>query len=369
MSVEVAHFGARSSREPVLVDVGTCNAIGLDPHQTWAFRRAEITAFVESPFRLPSGNVLSFARVRQLDPRTTGVDRVAAMAARAIASVDRTLSRIPASARIGVALCISDRADLPGLERRASQLRRRLESELVGPLLERGLDVQPRTYDQGHASMAHAALWLGRALEGRELDLGLVLGADSHYDPVLLEHHFADERVLDSDWREAFVPGEAATVLVLARPDVAREMGVEPTARLLSAATHEEVARRDNDVGQLGLGLSRAAVAVVRRLVDEGRALDWWLSDATGESLRLQELQLAWPRAAHLAMTPEGSLDMLPSHFGELGAATMPTGVMLGVEGLRRGDPAGRTVLVTGSSDGGERGVVLFEAIPPPAPR
>ena len=41
------------------------------------------------------------------------------------------------------------------------------------------------------------------------------------------------------------------------------------------------------------------------------------------------------------------------------------TAAMLGIEGLRRRDPAGRVVLVSGSSLNGERGVVAFTAAPP----
>lgn len=364
-SLAVAHFAEDSSREPVLVDVGTCNALGLDPHQTWAFRRAELTAFVESPFRLPSGNVLSFGRVRQLDPRLVGVERVVALAVRALDAIGGTLAKIPREAKLGLFLCLPARCDLERGDRSGRQLRRRLESAVVGPFLERGFDVVARSVARGHASLAYAALDVGRMLEQRQLDVAVVLGADSHYDPLVLEAHFERERVLDSEWREAFVPGEAATALVLARPQVARELGMTPMARLMSAATGEEVATRDDDVGLLGLGLSRPAVAVAKRLKREGRPLDWWLCDVTGETFRIQELQLAWPRASHIAMTPDGSLDMLPSHFGDLGAATMPTGVMLGCEGLRRGDPVGTTFLVSGSSDEGHRGVVLFEVIHP----
>lgn len=43
----------------------------------------------------------------------------------------------------------------------------------------------------------------------------------------------------------------------------------------------------------------------------------------------------------------------------------MATAVTLGIEALRRGDPAGSTCIVTGSSDEGERSVVLVSARAP----
>lgn len=359
MGLEVAHFGRGRSTEPVVVATSTINALAPTPYQTWAFWRAEITGFVGSPFRLPSGNALTFARVRQLDPRLIGADRLVALVDRALEPIDELVARVPMRARLGVALCLPERFDPERADERGRYARRRLESTIIGPLIERGYDVITRTITMGHAGFGHAAREVGSMLESRRLDVAILIGVDSYYDPFVLEELFEEQRVLDSIWREAFVPGEAASAVVLAAPDVARELGVRPLATLDSVATNEEVATPDNDVGLLGLGLSRPAVAVVKRLKEEKRTLDWWISDATGEPFRVQELQLVWPRAAHLAMTEEGKLDLLPSYLGDIGAATMPTAMALAIEGLSRGDPRGRTCLLTGSSHGGERGVVL----------
>lgn len=365
MSLDVAHFGLESSREPWIVGTATINALAFDPYRTWAFRRAEITGFVGSPFFLPSGNRAGFARVRQLDPRTIGGERLSLLAMRALDQLGAVLAGVPTRARLGVALCAPERTDPRAGTKSGSYTRRRLESMLVGPLIERGLEVIARTYSEGHAGFAHASLEVGRMLEADQLDLGLILGVDSYYDPFLMEELAREQRILDEEWREAFVPGEAASAVLLAQPRAARELRLEPMARLDSVAVDSEIATMDNDVPLLGSGLSRPAVALCKRLKDERRALDWWLCDVTGEPFRTRELQLAWPRASHLAWTDRSVLELLPTHFGEIGAASMVTGTVLGVEGLRRGDPAGSTVLVTGSSRGGQRGVVLLSARAP----
>lgn len=364
MTLDVAHFGLETSHEPVVIATGTINALGADPYRTWAFRRAEITGFVGSPFRMPSGNIAAFARVRQLDPRTIGGDRMVTLATRALDSIGGLLARVPTRARLGIALCLPERADPRHAAGSGHYARRRIESTIVGPLVERGHDAMARTYALGHAGFAHALVETGRMLEGGRLDVALVLAVDTYYDPFVLEPLFREQRVLDEDCREGFVPGEAASALLLARPGVARELGAEPLATLDSAATNQEVATEDNDVPLLGQGLSRPAVALTKRLKGERRTLDWWLCDVTGEPFRTRELQLAWPRASHLAWTDRSVLELLPSHFGEIGAASMATGAVLGIEGLRRGDPAGSTVMVTGSSRGGARGAALFTARP-----
>lgn len=365
MSLDVAHFGLESSREPVIVGTSTINALAPDPYRTWAFRRAEVTGFVGSPFRLPSGNRAPFARVRQLDPRTLGGHRLTQLATRALDQLGDALARIPTRARLGVALCTPERTDAREGTKSGSYTRRRLESTLVGPLIERGLEVMAKTYALGHAAFGHAALEVGRMLEQDQLDLALVLAVDSYYDPFVVEALVAEQRILDEDWREGFVPGEAASAILLAQPRAARDLGLEPIGRLESAAVDVELATMDNEVPLLGNGLSRPAVAVCKRLKEEQRPLDWWLCDVTGEPFRTRELQLAWPRASNLAWTERSLLELLPTHFGEIGAASMVTGVVLGMEGLRRGDPAGSSLLVTGSSRGGQRGVVLLSARAP----
>jgi 3-oxoacyl-[acyl-carrier-protein] synthase-1 len=234
-----------------------------------------------------------------------------------------------------------------------------VESRIAGPFVEAGYEIALSIVAKGHASMAYALLDVGTMLRDRRLDIALVLGVDSYYDPDVLEGLFQEQRVLDSDWRDSFVPGEAASAVLLARPDVARQLGLAAIAEIESVGTNEEVATIENDVGNLGLGLSRPAVAICKKMKQEKRKLCWWISDMTGETFRVQELQVAWPRAAHLVMGPQDTIDVLPTHLGDIGAATMPTSLCLAIEGLRRGSPRGDHALITGSSALGARGVIL----------
>jgi len=69
-------------------------------------------------------------------------------------------------------------------------------------------------------------------------------------------------------------------------------------------------------------------------------------------------------RVSRHVLRPTATLDFVYPTLGDLGAAVMPTGVVLAIEGMRRGAPAARSAVVTGSSDGGARGVVLVAAAP-----
>lgn len=357
-ALNAQHMGWGASTGPVVLDVATINGLGATPHQTWAFRRAETTAFVGSPFKLPSGRPVAFARVRQLDPRVVGGARLSALAERVLAAAQPALARVPREASTAALLCLPERMAVEHADAGERAIRAHLEQLVADRLGHREL----ATVARGHASFAYGLLEAAERMRRRELEVLIAVALDSYYDPAVLDRLFEAQRVLSSDWHDAFVPGEAATLMVLARADVARRLGATPLATIESAVSNEEVATLDNDVGLLGLGLSRAAVAVCKRMHEKQRRLAWWISDATGERFRIQELQLAWPRAAALAMTHEDRVELLPTHLGDIGAATMPTALAIGIEGLRRGDPRGQYCLSTGSSPGGSRGAVLIRA-------
>lgn len=369
MALDVEHLPRGGRGEVAVVATGTYNAIAPSVYQTWAWYRAETTGSVGSPFRLPSGNVLTFARVRQLEPRIFGADRFEALAVQATEQLVPTLRKLPRETRIGFVFCLPLWADARTGTGLGAVVRRRIESRLLVPFIEAGYDVIGRAEARGHAAFAHGVLDVVRMFESDALDVAVIIGVDSHYHPDLLEVLFEDKRVIDADWRDGFIPGEAASAVALARGVVAKELGLERIATLDTVATDHEVATIDNHIGMQGQGLTRPAMEACKRLREEDRYLDWWLSDATGEPLRILELQVVWPRASTHAMHPQSAIDLLPVHFGEIGAATMPTALALGIEGLRRGSPAGRTVVCTGSSDDGARGVVLATVRAPSAAR
>ena len=105
----------------------------------------------------------------------------------------------------------------------------------------------------------------------------------------------------------------------------------------------------------------------VRRL-----KLDWMLGDVTHEDYRMQEFMFAFPRlcategldtggvGAYQVLQPLFDFDFIPERFGDLGAATMPTGVVLAAEAFSRGDPEAHTCLLFGASVTTERGGLLL---------
>ncbi len=367
MSAEVTRFNVDGAPDLVVAGAWSVNALALDAWQLWAFLRAELTAFSESPFCGAKGTRLSMATLRTLHPQSVGVERLTPLGLRLLDEAAPTLDTLAPEARVALVLCLPERMT-DGGGATWPQQRRILERELGARLteLQASRGARPpwiRAITLGHASLAYALRELGEAMALGRLDVGLVMGLDTPYDPAWVEALLDARRIFDEGNIEAAIPGEGASLLVVAPRDVARANRWTPRARIVAVAANTEVATVENDVPMMGLGLSRAAVAATEGLDHRTRPLDVWISDMTPEPDRVQEFQLAWPRAAAHRMSPQGELIFLAPQLGDLGAAVMPTAVTFALESFARGAPAGHRVLVTGSAPHGARGVVLLERV------
>jgi 3-oxoacyl-[acyl-carrier-protein] synthase-1 len=352
--------GGRSGGERLAI-VGTAalNGLGFSPYQTWAFRRADQTAFVESPFICPNGKRATMAQVQTLDPRTGGAERLEKILTACLQQLGDPLGALPENDVVLVVLAAPRRFDRGGA---GEGDRRRLEQAIIDALAARRLRPHVSWMPRGHAAFAYAVDQAAKGLEAGYATVALVGGFDTAYDPEVVQDLIDNRRLFDGESQTAAIPGEGAAFALVTRGSPQRTLALAPLGWIDAIATNQEPATLDNDVSTLGLGLSRAARSIARHLMDERRTIDWWITDLTPDPLRVTEFQLAFPRVARGAMLPEGALDNLYENLGDLGAAAMPTALAIAVEGFRRGDPPARTCLVTGSSDDGDRGVVLASA-------
>ncbi len=365
MTPDVVRFGEGATPPVVIAGASAINALAFNPWQLWAFLRAELTGFTSSPFRTASGEAATMATMRTLHPRSFGVERMVPVALRMLDELLPMLSTAPPDLRVALVLCLPSRMGDGGGRGFAVQ-RRILERELGARLAEaqheRGaVDPAVRALPLGHASMAYAMRELAEAMGRRLVDVAFVGGLDTPHDPAVVESLLASEGLFDAEHLDAAIGGEGGALLAVATREAAHRCGWPALAEVTAAATARDPATRDNDVPMMGLALSRCAVAVTDALEAAGRTVDWWISDMTAEPDRVNEFQLAWPRAAARRMRPDATLAFLAPQLGDLGAAVMPTAVTLAVEGFARGAPRADTCLVTGSSPTGERGVILVE--------
>lgn len=365
MKPELVRFGEDGVAPVVVVGTSLLNGLAFTPWQLWAFLRAELTAFAETPFRCGNGSLATMAAIRTLHPQSAGVERLAPVARHLLDELLPLLASAPRTLRVAVVLCLPARMADGGSAGFVAQ-RRLLERELalhLAAVQEARGGPAPliRALPLGHAAMAYALRELAGAMTQGLVDVAFLGGLDTAYDPAHVDELVARERLFDGENLAAAIPGEGGAFLALATRETALEARWPRLAELTAAATAHEPATADNEVAMMALALSRCAVAATDALEAQRRTLDWWITDMTVEPLRVQEFQLAWPRAAARRMPPTAALHFLASQLGDLGAAAMPTAVALAVEGFARGAPRADTCLVTGSSDGGERGVVLVE--------
>jgi len=361
---KAVHFGqGRGTAPSVAVCAATAwNGLAASPYQTWAFRRAELTPFVESPFRCANGARATMGQIRTLDPQSYGEKRLLPVGRRLLGALEPLLRTLPAGTRVGFGLCLPGRMSKEGAPRFRAQ-RATLEREL-GRAVE-ALELQPlvRAEARGHAALAFVLMDAGVAFSHGTLDIVIAGGLDTYYDPDVVEELSEQGRLFDGENLDTFIGGEGGAFLLLARRDVARSLRWPILAELRAAATGFEPSTPFDDFPCTGTGLARAALAATELMRESRQPLGWWLSDMTAESYRLYEFQLAWPRAAAGLMPPESTLDFLPPNLGDLGAATLPTGIALAIEGLQRGAPVARHCLVTGSSVTADRGAILIEKV------
>lgn len=368
------HFAKNERGEaPTIIAASAVNGLGYDAHQSWAFWRADGNALTGTPFRLHTGERATMATVRSIDPRCFGAERMSTLLTAALMHLEPPLSALRAAVRAEIFLAVSEHV-AEGDDPYFGRWRRRLEGAAGSWLHARGLVPSVRLFARGHAGLAHAMLDAARALEEGRVELAIVGGVDTYYDPLRFDLLEEQERIFDQSRTDAFIPGEGAAFAVLARPSVARQAGASALAYVESVAVAEEPAPMGSDRPCNAVGLTGAMRAVTRRLKAEGRRLEWMIDDLTNEEYRARELVLAMPRAiapggldtagqdyAQIAADAFRG-DHLPECFGDLGAATMPTALALATQAFLRGDPAARNCLVTASSTGPDRGVIFVRS-------
>ncbi len=370
MSADVTHWDDAGDA-PVLASPAACNGLGLNAWQTWAFWRAGLSPFVESPFRCPNGRRATMVPCQTLSLRAVGAQRLLALLERPLHTLSEALRLVGRDARVLLALGIGDRFAEGGPAVFAAQ-HQHLQAALsrwVGERFDHGMLM---LVPHGNAAFATVCLHAGRYLSAGQVDVAVVGAVDSAWDPPAVDALLDHGRLFDLEDLDSCIPGEGAAAFVMASPRAARRYGLAPVARLESAACAVEPASMLTDEPCAGDGLAHAMRAVTAHLKARRSVVPWILGDVTNERYRTHEWGLAMPRALagggldtggrdHRALyTDDLAVDFLPECFGDLGAATMATACVIAAEAFVRGDPAVDGCLAVGSAVSLMRGAVML---------
>lgn len=373
MAARTVQLGGSRGDVPVVLATSAVNGLGYDAHQTWAFWRADGNPLTGTPFRLHTGERATMAIVRSVDPRSFGVERMCTLLQAALMHLEAPLAALGVGGRAEIFLATCEHVAESG-DPYFGRWRRRLEGTAASWLQHHGQAPSVRLFPRGHAGLAHAILDAASGLSDGSIDLAIVGGVDSYYDPLRFDILEEQERIFDLSRTDSFIPGEGAALLVLARESFARPAQTGALARVEMASVAEEPAPMLGELPCTGQGLTQALRGVTKALKAQGRTIEWMLGDLTNEEYRARELVLAFPRAINPGgldtggrdyrevVAPTFRGDQLPEGFGDLGAATMPTAAVLAVEAFTRGDPAARNCLISGSSTGRDRGVIFLRS-------
>lgn len=327
---------------------GMTTPVGHGAEASCAAIRAAIDNFQETRFAARGGEWIIGAEVPLEEP-WRGIARLARLLAGALRETLESLPDTPPET-LPLLLCVAERGRPGRLEG--------LGQELYDSTCARlGARFHPatRVLADGRVGAAVALHHARRMIRRKEHALVLVAGVDSLLIGETLAFLDREGRLLTPAAVDGFIPGEAAASFLVLEDDG----GAGLLCHGLGFA--QEPSALDPDLPPRADGLSTAFRAAFADAALDWDAVDYRLTDISGEQQRFKEAALALTRVMR---TRKETFDLWhPADcVGETGAAALP--VMLGValHGAARGYAPGRGVLIHAGNDDGRRIALIARA-------
>jgi 3-oxoacyl-[acyl-carrier-protein] synthase-1 len=352
-----SHHGP--SRKVCILGCGALTALGYNAPMNAASVRANSSRFGESYMVDKAGEPMLLSMVDFVGDELRGLERLAALAVPALQEAIAPLLRDNSGQRMlsEAGICLGVASPRPGLENNIGEsLLSRLGIELSIPLSKKRQYVIPA----GHAS---ALLGVGKAVEwisSGKVDLALVGGVDSYYDPDTLEWLDETKRLHSEANKDGFIPGEGAGFCLLSSLDFSNRYRLKPLAGVFSTASSEEPQPLTSDGVCIGQGLTNTLRDTLAVLTSEDQVADWTVCDMNGESFRSMEWVYAYLRTGARHRDP---LEIWhPADcYGDIGAASGSVLSSIAIAAWQRNYARGDCVLIWTSSEGKERSAVLLK--------
>jgi 3-oxoacyl-[acyl-carrier-protein] synthase I len=343
-----------------IVGLGASTPIGRNVWASAAAARAGICGFSEHPFMIDTaGEPMRIARAPWLDVSVEGIERYRALLFPAIDEAISPLLRRPDAdeARIGFGLGLP-----PARPGEPQSLGERLIEAVADRYGQRF--VSALVFEVGHAA-AHLALDAAiKACAAGSVDAFVVAGVDSYLAPETLEWVEECDQLhgggpLNNAW--GFVPGEAASAVLVCSGRSTRQLGLEATGEIVSVGLGRETKLIKTDGVCIGEGLTQAFRAALQGLAP-GEAIHNVFCDLNGEPYRADEYGFTtlrtkeWFRAATDFVAPADC-------WGDVGAAGTSLHIALSVISHRKRYGKGPLSMVWASSESGERGATVIRGL------
>jgi 3-oxoacyl-[acyl-carrier-protein] synthase-1 len=216
-----------------------------------------------------------------------------------------------------------------------------------------------RTLPSGRASVFSAIEQALAAFEADPSKSIVVGGVDTFLDLRLLATLDADQRILGSSAKDAFIPGEGAAFLVLASEANARA-STSASINIAGAISCLDAGHRYGSDPARGEGLAQAIEALRLSLGDRAQPVATIFAGLNGESFDAKLWGVAHVRHSDF-FTTSTKFEHPADCFGDTGAATGALLVALAKVALSSGQRAG-PALAWAASDQESRGCALLSA-------
>jgi 3-oxoacyl-[acyl-carrier-protein] synthase-1 len=184
----------------------------------------------------------------------------------------------------------------------------------------------------------------------------LVSGADSFLVGPTLMGYDERDRLLTERNSNGFIPGEAGAALLLSRPEDAGG-----ALHLLGLGFARETATVESDEPLRGNGLAQAIAAALADAGSAIEAMDYRITDVSGEQYGFKEASLALSRLLRVRKQ-EFDIWHPADCIGEVGAAALPCMLGVALYAARKRYAPGPAVLAQGGNDDGKRVALVLEA-------
>ena len=337
--------------------LGASTPIGRDAWASAAAVRAGISGFAQHPYMIDTaGNPMRVAMAPWLDIGLTGIERFKALL---YPSIDQVLKPLGEASpkQTGIALSLGLPSPRPGL---AEDLQTGLTMALGQQY--QGLFSAVAVFPSGHAAGLLALQAAAKKLSQGAFDACVVAGVDSYMEPETLEWLEACEQLhgagpLNNAW--GFIPGEAASAILLMRHEVSQRLGIAPLSRLLGLGSAVEAKRIKTETVCIGEGLTSAFRNALQGLPEGLKVTDVYC-DMNGEPYRGDEYGFTCLRTKEFFVSAADFIAPADC-WGDVSAAGgllhLGLASIAGVKGYANGECA----FVWASSEGGERAAAVLQ--------
>jgi 3-oxoacyl-[acyl-carrier-protein] synthase-1 len=332
-----------------ILAAGMVTGVGLSAPASCAAIRCGINNFNESHFVSRTGTRLIGSEVA-LERPWRGLAKLTKMAVLAVRECLDALQKTSPDVLMPLILCVAEedrQGRIPGLG---------------GPLLldmERALSVkfhpESSVVPQGRVGGAIALLRAQRLIHEHRLPHVILVGVDSYLSGPTLAAFEERDRLLTPANSNGFIPGEAASAVLLARPEEGAEL------ICYGPGFARESATIDSGHPLRGDGMVHAVRSALAAASIDLENVDYRISDVSGEQYRFKEVALATIRVLRQRKVGLGLWHPADS-IGETGAAVLPTMLAVLYYGARKRYLPGRTFMAHLSNDDDKRAALVVRA-------